>query len=92
MERRGVAETFCAEKRRGPEGKRFRKGQREWAEKVASGRSRRVGLRRCGAFRAFINFLPLSPGGICVFMRHTEAYKRRAISDTIKMCISRALF
>lgn len=25
-------------------------------------------------------------------MRHTEAYKRRAISDTIKMCISRRCF
>lgn len=41
---------------------------------------------------AFINFVPLSPGGTCVFMRHTEAYKRWAISDTIKMCISQRCF
>lgn len=51
---------------------------------------RHVEFRRC--IPAFINFVPLSPGETCVFMRHTEAYKRRAISDTIKMCISRALF
>ena len=42
--------------------------------------------------RARINFVPLSPAGTCVFMRHSEAYKRWAISDTIKMCISRRCF
>lgn len=48
--------------------------------------------RTCISCRVCINFAPLSPAGTCVFMRHSEAYKRRAISDTIKMCISRRCF
>lgn len=61
-------------------------------KKSGSGTSLRPGFAEVRSILAFINFVPLSPGGTCVFMRHTEAYKRRAISDTIKMCISRALF
>lgn len=62
-------------------------GQKE--ESVPKRKSRQRWAAGAYILGACINFVPLSPAGTCVFMRHSEAYKRRAISDTIKMCISR---
>lgn len=71
-------------------GKLCRKSAEQPRQPRKKNRSRNESLGRDGP--AGINFLPLSPAGTCVFMRHSEAYKRRAISDTIKMCISRRCF